>query len=515
MNKEQMEQTVQANMQKIYLYCVRRLGNAAEAEDVASDIVLELLRSYSGVRNDKAVYGYIWAVADNLCRNYWRKRSRYETVEIPENYTEAGAATPEERIIRQQEISDLRRELSLLSEKYRAVMIAYYIGNQSCEAIARQLRMSVTNVKQYLFEGRKKVREGMNKQRDLGVYSYAPEKFTMDFWGSSSDGYWQLLDRKLPGSIMLSVFDKPKTLEELSLDVGVAMPYLEEEVGKLESYKLLVRKGQRYHCGIPVYDKAFADRVNEEARAAIGENIEGIAAAVEKGRELLKETDYRRRQDDDNYRGWFILMLICWEAMQLSESKMKTRLTFPLLENGSRGYVMGKRGEIPTGLSGIYGMYTLRRDYVRILNFNLLTDNVINPFGKGVRDVLCACEAGLGETAELEALSAMIEKKAVHIEDGRICTDFAVISEKDYLALAEKLKEAVDQVAAIAAKLRDHGAELLSQSLPEEIPYAGETGSIVCMWSLMENIVPAMLEKGYLSKAPDGQNPTAFYFKKA
>ena len=37
------------------------------------------------------------------------------------------------------------------------------------------------------------------------------------------------------------------------------------------------------------------------------------------------------------------------------------------------------RGSIPTGLSGIYGMYTLRRDYVRILNFNLLTDNVINP----------------------------------------------------------------------------------------------------------------------------------------
>ena len=73
MTKEQMEQIVLANMQKIYLYCVRRLGNATDAEDVASDITVELLASYSRVRDDSAVTGYVWAVADTLCRNYWRK----------------------------------------------------------------------------------------------------------------------------------------------------------------------------------------------------------------------------------------------------------------------------------------------------------------------------------------------------------------------------------------------------------------------------------------------------------
>ncbi len=59
MTKEQMEQIIQQNMQKIYRYCVRRLGNTTEAEDVASDIIVELLRSYSGVKNDEAIYGYI------------------------------------------------------------------------------------------------------------------------------------------------------------------------------------------------------------------------------------------------------------------------------------------------------------------------------------------------------------------------------------------------------------------------------------------------------------------------
>ena len=513
MTKEQMAEIVQANMRKIYLYCVRSLGNAAEAEDVASDIILELLRSSPRVKNDEAVYGYLWAVAANLCRNYRRKAGRYGMAEISENCAAPYLITPEETVIRRQEISALRRELSFLSEKYRAVMTAFYIDSKSCESIAQQMHMSVTNVKQYLFEGRKKVREGMDKQREYGVYSYAPEKFTMNFWGSSADGYWQLFERKLPGSIMLSVFDKPKTMEELSQDVGVAMPYLEEEVARLEEYKLLVMKGRRYHCGIVIYDRSFTEKVNEAAGPALRGKLPCIMAAVDKGRALLKDTDYRRLQDDDNTRGWFILMLICWEALQRSESKMKTRLTFPLLENGSNGYVMGMRGEIPSGISGIYGRYALRHDYVRILNFNLATDTVINPFAKGVRDVLCACEAGLEENTELEALPDMLEKKIVYIRGGKICSGFSEISEKSYFFLMEQLKDEIDEMSSVAACLRDQGADLLAQSMPESIPHVHEVGSIVSMWSLMENIVPAIMENGFLSRGLDGQNPTAFYIK--
>ena len=81
MTKEQMENIIQENMQKIYLYCVKRLENTAVAEDVASDIILELLRSYDRIASDEAIYGYIWSVANNLCKNYWRRREK-------ENYAE-------------------------------------------------------------------------------------------------------------------------------------------------------------------------------------------------------------------------------------------------------------------------------------------------------------------------------------------------------------------------------------------------------------------------------------------
>ena len=284
MTKEQMEQIVLANMQKIYLYCVRRLGNATDAEDVASDVTVELLSSYARVKDDKAVLGYVWAVADNLCRNYWRRALKQATVEIPEDYVGMYQITAEEDMIHREDISLMRRELALLSKTYREVMIGHYIRRESCEELSQKLKISVTNVKQYLFEGRKKVKKGMEMQREYGVYSYAPEKFSFDFWGDNSSGYWELFQRKLPGSIMLSVWDKPKTLEELSTDVGVAMPYLEEDVEKLEGLKLLVKKGNKYHCGLVIYDNTFMSEVRSAAANAIRDNVGRIKAGSRRAR---------------------------------------------------------------------------------------------------------------------------------------------------------------------------------------------------------------------------------------
>ena len=514
MTKEQMEQIVLENMQKIYLYCVRRLGNATEAEDVASDVMLEMLRSYDRVKEDDAVYGYLWAVAGNLCKNYWRRAKKHETTEIPEEYAGTCEITPEEAFLQKQDISVLRRELSLLGEKYREIMIAHYVRKEGCETIARNMNLSETNVKQYLFEGRKKVKKGMDMKREYGVYSYAPEKFVLHFFGDSSQGYWELFNRRLPGSIMLAVYDSPKTMEELSMEVGVSVPYLEEDVAKLEEFQLLVKKGQKYYSGIVIFNSAFQDEVKKAVKAATLENIDIIKSAVEKGKKLLANTDYQCYRADENVKGWFLVVLMIWEAIQKSEEKMKTRLSFPLLANGSKGYVMGERGESVREIAGIYGMYSLDHGYLRAINFKSLTDRVVNPFEKGAREVLCASEARLGETTQLETLSDMLEKGIVHMENGRICPNFSEISEKDYFWLMDNLSEEIDAFATIAATLRDDAAETLARVVPKEISDAREVGSIICMWLLIESIIPAVLGSGFLKKGSDEQNLTTLYVRR-
>lgn len=514
MTKEQMENIIQENMQKIYLYCVNRVENTVAAEDVASDVILELLRSYDRIRDDKAVYGYIWSVANNFCKNHWRKREKENCVEIPDEFAGAYCYTPEDNYIREEELMLLRRELSLMREKYRCVMISYYIGGNSCEEIADKYNLSVSNVKQCLFEGRKKLKEGMDMVREYGELSYAPCKFTMDFWGSYSSGYWELFERKLPGNIIIAAYEKAKTLEELSLETGVSVPYLEDEVNILHNMGLLVQKGKHYQSNMVLYDEQWRKLVYEKATGLLREKLDDVKTLVEEGVSYLAETDYCYEGADINTKRWFVLMLIAWEASTLSEHYMHTGMNFPLLQNGGNGYVMGIRGEYKSDANGFYGKYDMRNGYMRVLNFVKLSDKVLNPFENNGA-VGCMLEDAVErkqEPEEVVALSALLEDGFISVKDGKLCPEFATISHTDYEMLKSKLSDGINQMAEWIGRHRDMAGEELRKKTPSVIAGANEVGAIVSMWSMLTGMVDVVLEDGFCTK-DNGQNLTAFYFK--
>ena len=514
MTREQIESIIQENMQNIYIYCVKKLENTTVAEDVASDIILELFRSYRRIQKDEAVYGYMWSIANNLCKNYWRRKTKEDYTEIPENFAGACCFSPEENYVQEEAIMILRRELSLLREKYRQIMISYYISGQSCGEIANQYNLSVSNVKQCLFEGRKKLKEGMDMVREYGELSYAPEKFTMDFWGNSSKGYWELFERKLPGNIIIAAYEEPKTIEELSIEVGVGVPYLEDEVEILTQKGLLVKRGKCYQSNMVLYDEKWRRMVYDKATEFLHDKLSDLKQLVDEGVRYLAETDYCYEEADINTKRWFILMLIIWEASLMAEQWMKTQLQFPLLENGSNGYVVGIRGEYHTGLRGIYGKYDVSNGFLRILNFTEISEQALNPFeyGNAVGQMLGAAVERKQEPEEVAALSSLLQNKYVSVKEGMLCPGFATISYADYQLIRDKLNTGISEMAKLIAKHRDMAGEALRKITPTVIPYADEVGSVVSLWSTLEGIVAVALEDGFVTKG-NGQNLTVYYFR--
>lgn len=517
MTKQQIETIIQENMQKIYIYCVRKLENTAVAEDVASDIIVELLRSYGNIKNDEAVYGYMWGVANNLCKNYLRRSVREMHEEISEEFVGNIYFSPEESYIKEEERMLLRRELSLLREKYRRIIISYYMEGNSCEEIAEKYKLSVSNVKQCLFEGRKKLKEGMKQMREYGELSYAPEKFTMDFWGERSGGYWELFERKLPGNIIIAAYENPKTLEELSVALGVGVPYLEDEVEILEKMDLLVKRGKTYQSNMVVYDANWRKSVDEKSAELFRQKFSYVRNLIDEGVAYLAETDYCYENADLNARRWFIFMLLMWEASMQSEQWISTKITFPLLKNGSNGYVMGMCGEYQSNIKGIYSYYSIAKGYMRIFNFAKLSEKALHPFKQdnpggsaSVGRILEAAVKREKEPEEVAALSMLLEDGFVGVKDGTLCPEFATISETDYEWLKDKLQNGICTMAKLIAKHRDMVGEELRKKTPAAISGAKEVGVIVSMFSVVEKMVDVALADGYMTKG-NGQNLTMFY----
>ena len=227
-------QFVEENMKTIFAYALARVSDKADAEDLASDIILAILQSKDKIKDRAAFYGFVWGIAANTYKNFLRKRNKNSFAELEEDipYTDGIL----EELCSKEELNFLRRELTLLSKEYRECTVAYYFDGLSCADTAKKLGISMEMVKYYLFKTRKILKEGIGMEREYGEKSYRPAKFELVtiFSGSYNAEYRNMFNRKLPGNIMLSTYYTPMTIRQLSLELGVATPYPEDEIGLLE-----------------------------------------------------------------------------------------------------------------------------------------------------------------------------------------------------------------------------------------------------------------------------------------
>ena len=84
--------------------------------------------------------------------------------------------------------------------------------------------------------------------REFGIRSYKPEQisFVMNGRDGKQGQPWSILRHLLYKNIFLATYENPQTAEELSLELGMALPYMEDELEFLTSEQLLRKEGDRY-----------------------------------------------------------------------------------------------------------------------------------------------------------------------------------------------------------------------------------------------------------------------------
>lgn len=342
------------NLKTIYAYSLSRVSNKAEAEELASDIVLNILESAPKIRNDEAFFGYVWAIAANTYKKYLRKKKRAaDNTEEAELDSVPDDCDFTEDIERREEIFALRRELSLLSKGYRECTVAYYMDSLSCAEISRKYSISVDMVKYYLFKTRKILKEGIAMEREYGVKSYKPAKFEFItiFSGQYNPEYRNMFNRRLPGNILLSAYYTPMTVRELSVELGVASAYMEDEIALLEKYKLITPlPGGKYQTNLLVLTK---DSEDEFIRRALFTTEDYLSRAVKIMRESLdciRKIGFIGSKNSENRLMWSLFYMLPHYGFQRYREK------FCITDDG--------RDEIYRGATGInYGVdYEPRQD---------------------------------------------------------------------------------------------------------------------------------------------------------
>ena len=259
-------------LKKVYYYCLRRTGDVHDAEDLAGEIVLEALTMLTGGYSPTNFYAWIWTVAKVKYAN-WVKKQQLFADELNEEDA-ISDDNIEDTIVNEETLNLLRRELSVLSKEYREITVAYYIDNKKISDIAQAVNLPDGTVKRKLYESRKYLKEGMNMTRTYGKRSYAPENITFIIQRNAPvDNFLDsLIETHLAKNILLEAYANPCTIEELCIALGVAAPYMEEAVDKLETGLLLKKDAKnKYVTDFIILDKetqkSILDHTAETAKS--------------------------------------------------------------------------------------------------------------------------------------------------------------------------------------------------------------------------------------------------------
>lgn len=332
-------------MEAVFYFCLKKTGDRTQAEDLASDITLAILTQLERGAVPTQFSAWVWRIARNRY-SMWVQAKQHATnlspdEEIPDPYR------MEDALVQSEALSRLRRELSFIARDYRDILVAYYLDGRSVREIATALSLPEGTVKSKLFRSRNILKEGMNMAREFGKRSYKPEEVTFAASGSQPTGLpWRAVQRRIPNNILLQASDNPSTVEELAMELGIAMPYMEEEVGLLVDATLLKRVGDRVVTNFFIADRACQQAVYEAMRRQSRACSEHIDRMITESLPAIRALGVvKNDMSDDALKWWLVIDAVD----QLSEP---WHIYSPgVRENGEKwGFIGLERADLPESL---------------------------------------------------------------------------------------------------------------------------------------------------------------------
>jgi RNA polymerase sigma factor (sigma-70 family) len=137
---------------RLIRYFRLRSCSLAVAEELAQDVMLAVYRQAAALRDRRYFRAWVYQIAHNTLRHFWRKKSReVETVDI------VLAADAVDRSGNPLDASILRQSLSTISEDDREMFYLRWVDGLEHHEIATLLKLPIGTVQWRIFQIRKKL----------------------------------------------------------------------------------------------------------------------------------------------------------------------------------------------------------------------------------------------------------------------------------------------------------------------------------------------------------------------
>lgn len=319
-------------LDKIYHFSYHRCNTSVEAEDLCSEIVLAVITAIHKQAEVKNFHAFVWTIAHRVYADYSEKRTAerrvisLENCDMPLQTEKNELDDVVEAVAEQEQIKRILNEIAFLSKAYREVMVLYYIDGLKVKEIAMKLAISETTVKQRLFSARNIVRKEVETMSERNL-SLKPVRLSVVGIGHPRGNEPNVkAERMLSQNLIYLCKEKPKSAKELSEELCVPMPYIEEELeiqchGQNGTYGMLRRLDNgKYAINIHLLDYTDYVEVNKIYEKYLSEFCRILKQKLSQSKERILALPYLSEQNDLRFILWTLIARIDWRfELRLNE----------------------------------------------------------------------------------------------------------------------------------------------------------------------------------------------------
>ncbi|HET9619512.1 MAG TPA: sigma-70 family RNA polymerase sigma factor [Pseudolabrys sp.] len=151
---------------RVYRFVLRLVRNEATAEDLISEVFLDVWRQAAKFEGRSAVSTWMLSIARFKALSALRRKPEYELDEETAEAIEDHSDDPEVTLAKKDKAALLREAMSALSVEHREVIDLVYYHEKSVEEVARIVDIPEATVKTRMFYARKKLSE-LLKERGI------------------------------------------------------------------------------------------------------------------------------------------------------------------------------------------------------------------------------------------------------------------------------------------------------------------------------------------------------------
>ena len=309
-------------------------------------------------------------------------------------------------------------------------------------------------------------------ERNLGELSYNPKTLIPMYSGQGPNQFWEFMQSKIRQNVVSACYNDALTVQQISLETGIPLPYLDDEIRALENRNIIIKDGNHYKANVIIITSECANEIDRAVTKYHEQIADKIEVFISNKMDEYKKVGFTGSEFSNNTLRWqFASILFRMMIYLYREDDYK----MPKTGWGETAYLWCVENHHH---KHVFNYCTLDgRQEDELCFFDYLIDGKGNhsDFYGNERYINIFCDICRGENEcfgeyDLETIAEMIKKGYVIKENETYRATTLIYTFEQYNTIVNMVEEFIStDLASIIQEIEQVSAQILSAHTPKHL----------------------------------------------